>query len=473
MKKSWFILILFFLILAINSNIVLADEKDDKIRQLESQIEQYNQEIVKKQSEAQSLSNQISIFELQVKQTQAEIDATNLSIKQLTSAINQKEKNISEKEKEIEDKNVLLARYLRQVQRSDQGSLLEFLLKNRRFSDFFNDLNSISNIQNQIHDTLLKIKDLKEKLVKEKDDLESDKAEQEQLKHIQNKQKTALEAAKKGKQKLLDQTKGQEKTYQQLIAKTRADIEAIKNGINLGITHLDTAENYANGHSEELLGEAIKNFDRSKLFIVSKVGRTKLKHDDLIKSCKESLQRIGTTYLDLFLIHAPSLEIPIEESMKAMNELYDEGLIKNIGVSNFSVGRMIDAQKYSRAKIVANQLHLNLKYRETELKGLIKHCQENDVMFIAWRPVQKGTILDGNIKIMEEMCKKYDKTPSQIAINWLISQDNIVTLSKTRSLAHLQENLGAIGWEMAKDDIERLRVEFPDQQSVSDVVPLV
>jgi len=229
MKKSWFILILFFLILAINSNIVLADEKDDKIRQLESQIEQYNQEIVKKQSEAQSLSNQISIFELQVKQTQAEIDATNLSIKQLTSAINQKEKNISEKEKEIEDKNVLLARYLRQVQRSDQGSLLEFLLKNRRFSDFFNDLNSISNIQNQIHDTLLKIKDLKEKLVKEKDDLESDKAEQEQLKHIQNKQKTALEAAKKGKQKLLDQTKGQEKTYQQLIAKTRADIEAIKN----------------------------------------------------------------------------------------------------------------------------------------------------------------------------------------------------------------------------------------------------
>jgi len=229
MKKSWFILILFFLILAINSNIVFADEKDDKIRQLESQIEQYNQEIVKKQSEAQSLSNQISIFELQVKQTQAEIDATNLSIKQLTSAINQKEKNISEKEKEIEDKNVLLARYLRQVQRSDQGSLLEFLLKNRRFSDFFNDLNSISNIQNQIHDTLLKIKDLKEKLVKEKDDLESDKAEQEQLKHIQNKQKTALEAAKKGKQKLLDQTKGQEKTYQQLIAKTRADIEAIKN----------------------------------------------------------------------------------------------------------------------------------------------------------------------------------------------------------------------------------------------------
>ncbi|MBI2446292.1 MAG: lytic murein transglycosylase [Parcubacteria group bacterium] len=223
------IMALFVFLFGLSQVLAQTDDRDAKIRQLESLIEQYNQEIAKKQTEAQNLANQISIFELQVKQAQAEIDATNLSIKQLISAINQKEKNIFQKEKEIGDQNVLLARYLKQVQRSDQGSLLEFLLKNRRFSDFFNDLNSISNIQNQIHDTLLKIKDLKEKLVKEKEDLEGDKAEQEQLKRIQNKQKIALESAKKDKQKLLDQTKGQEKIYQQLIAKTRADIEVIKN----------------------------------------------------------------------------------------------------------------------------------------------------------------------------------------------------------------------------------------------------
>lgn len=252
-----------------------------------------------------------------------------------------------------------------------------------------------------------------------------------------------------------------------------ADIEAIKYAIDSGVTHLDTAENYANGHSEEILGKAIKGYDRSKLFIASKVGRTKLKHDDLIKSSKESLQRIGTDYLDLFMIHAPSLEIPIEESMKAMNELYDEGLVKNIGVSNFSVERFVEAQKYSKAKIVANQLHLNLKYRETERKGLIKFCQENDVMFIAWRPIQKGTILDMNNSIIAEMCSKYSKTPSQIAINWLISQDNIVTLSKTRNKSHLDENLGALGWKMDDTDIEKLRNEFPDQQEISDAVPLV
>ena len=253
----------------------------------------------------------------------------------------------------------------------------------------------------------------------------------------------------------------------------QTDIEAIKYAIDSGITHIDTAENYANGHSEELVGKAIKGYDRNKLFIVSKVGRTKLKHDDLIKSVEESLQRIGTNYLDLFLIHAPSLEIPIEESMRAMNELYDEGLIKNIGVSNFTVERFIEAQKYSKTKIVANQLHLNLKYRETERKGLIKFCQENDIMFIAWRPVQKGLILDNNIQILNEMCKKYGKTPSQIAINWLISQKNIITLSKTRNKSHLDENLGAINWEMENTDIEKLRNEFPDQEEISDAVPLV
>ena len=205
------------------------DDRDVKIRQLEGLIEQYNQEITKKQSEAQNLENQISIFELRIKQSQAEIDATNLTIRQLILAISQKEKSILGKEKEIVNQNILLSRYLRQVQRSEGGSLLEFLLKNEKFSDFFNDLNSISNIQNQIHDALSKIKDLKEKLVKEKEDLEDDKAEQEQLRRIQNKQKIALETAKKDKQKLLDQTKGQERLYQQLIAKTQADIETIKN----------------------------------------------------------------------------------------------------------------------------------------------------------------------------------------------------------------------------------------------------
>ena len=101
---------------------------------------------------------------------------------------------------------------------------------------------------------------------------------------------------------------------------------------------------------------------------------------------------------------------------------------------------------------------------------MLKHCQENDVMLVAWRPLQKGILPES--ALLEELAKKYDKTPVQIAINWLISQDNVVTLSKTSNLDHLEENLGAFGWSMEAEDVELVRREFPDQQMVSDAVPL-
>lgn len=227
------------------------NDREAKIKQLESQIEQYSQEIQKKQSEAQSLANQISIFDLQIKQAQAEIDATNLVISQLAAAINGKEINIRQKEKEIKEQNEILAEYLRQAARNDAGSLLEFLLKNEKFSDFYNDLNYLSNIQEKIQNTLTIIRGLKEKLISEKEDLESDKNEQEQLKRIQSRQKATLLSSKKEKQKLLDQTRGQEKTYQQLIIKARFDIETIKNQpYNLAMGFKMTFE--------EALGHALK-----------------------------------------------------------------------------------------------------------------------------------------------------------------------------------------------------------------------
>jgi len=94
-------------------------------------------------------------------------------------------------------------------------------------------------------------------------------------------------------------------------------------------------------------------------------------------------------------------------------------------------------------------------------------------MFVAWRPVQKGLLTErGHSPVLDEMCEKYHKTPAQIAINWLISQENVVTLSKMSTPQHLEENLGALGWKMEIEDIERLRNEFPNQQDVSDAVPL-
>lgn len=218
-----------FLVFVFLPSPIKAQSIDERIRTLENQIEVYNREIQKKQNEVQSLSGQIAIFDFQVKQAQLQIDATTLAIRQLAGEIRQKEKDIAKRQAEINRQNILLGQYLREAAFGDSISLLEFILKNRRFSDFFSDLNYNSNIQAGIQNTLTTIKNLKAKLIDEKNDLEDIKIEQEQLKLVQKRQKASLEVSRREKQKLLVETKGQEKLFQQLVEKARADIAAIKN----------------------------------------------------------------------------------------------------------------------------------------------------------------------------------------------------------------------------------------------------
>lgn len=251
-----------------------------------------------------------------------------------------------------------------------------------------------------------------------------------------------------------------------------ADIKAICAAIDLGVTHIDTAESYAAGYSEILLGEAIKAYDRSKLFLVSKVRADNMDYDDVLASCRQSLSRLGTSYLDLYLLHRYNPNFDLKQTIAALDKLVSEGLIKNIGVANFGVGHLREAQSYTKNKIVCDQVHYNLEFREPEVSGLLDYCQKNDIFLIAWRPVGKGSLMAGIPQILQQICDKYKKTPAQVAINWLVSQSNVLTLSKTRSTDHLKENLGALNWELSNEDIEKLRLEYPKQKTISDVVPL-
>ncbi len=244
------------------------------------------------------------------------------------------------------------------------------------------------------------------------------------------------------------------------------DISAIKTAIKLGITHIDTAEAYAHGHTEELVGKAINDFNRKSLFITSKVSPEHLTYEDLVASAKGSLQRLHTDYIDLYLIHAPSPDIPIQETMKAMDSLVEQKLVRCMGVSNFTVEQIKEAQKYTKNKIVANQIEYNLLVRNEgrvtnnmESK-IIPYCQENDILIIAWRPLAKGELAKPGFKILDELARKYNKTQSQIAIKWLISKKGIVTITKSTKVEHLKENLGAIGWKLTQEDIDRLNNEF-------------
>ena len=248
----------------------------------------------------------------------------------------------------------------------------------------------------------------------------------------------------------------------------KADINAIQTAIDLGVTHIDSSELYAQGCAEELTGVAIKKYDREKLFICTKVSPLNLHYDDLIGAAKGSLKRFQIDYLDLYLMHFPNKNISLEETMPALDRLVDDGLIRYFGGSNFTVEQIKEAQSYAKHKFVANQYHYNLIVREPEKNGLLEYCQKNDIILIAWRPVQDTLSLQKGVEMLDKMCEKYSKTPIKICINWLISQPNVVTLAKSRNVEHLKENLGAIGWQMDKVDIEILRKEFPNQREIGD-----
>jgi len=240
------------------------------------------------------------------------------------------------------------------------------------------------------------------------------------------------------------------------------DIELIQKAIEMGITHIDTAELYGVGHCEEVVGEAIKKFDREKVFITTKVGNTHLAYDNVIAAMDASLKRLQTSYVDLYLIHSSSSEIPLSETMKAMDKLVEDGKAKFIGVSNFSVEQLKEAQKYSKNKIVANQIEYNLITRNNGENNInveseiIPYCQKNGIIVIAYRPLAKGKIVDSLNVLLQELAEKYSKTKSQIALNWLILKNNVITIPGSKSHEQLEENLGAIGWNLSNEDMKRL-----------------
>lgn len=248
------------------------------------------------------------------------------------------------------------------------------------------------------------------------------------------------------------------------------DIAVIRRALDAGLTHIDTAEMYAGGHAEELVGEAIRGVERSRLFLTGKVWKSHLGGDGPLRAAEASLRRLGVDAFDLYLVHQVNPEIPLKETIRAMNRLQREGLARNIGVSNFSLERLKQAQALSEVPIVANQLHYNLQVREIELSGLLDFCQETGVMVIAWRPLRG---VDCSVPLLTELAARYGHTPRQLALNWLISQPGVVTIVKASDPLHLAENVGAVDWRMVEEDVERLRREYPDRRAVSEAVPLI
>ena len=242
--------------------------------------------------------------------------------------------------------------------------------------------------------------------------------------------------------------------------KDEENIKAMRYALANWITHLDTAELYGWGYGEELLGKAIEWYDREKLQIASKVKWSNCSYKAIKKACEKSLERMWLDYIDLYYIHWRDKQFDLKDCMKALDELVEEGKIKNIWVSNFSTESLKEAQSYTNNKIVANQVHYNFLFRECRIQqwdqALLDYCQENDVMLVAYRPLELGKLSNFWSHLTIDLGVHYDKSQAQIAINYLTSQKNVVTIFTSWDSKHIEENLGWIWWELSDDDWKRL-----------------
>lgn len=230
------------------------------------------------------------------------------------------------------------------------------------------------------------------------------------------------------------------------------EIAAIRYSVKKGQNHIDTAELYGSGHSEEIVGQAIKVVERKKLFIASKIWSNNAQKENIPKATEAMLKRLGTDYLDLLYIHACWDEHEIENYLGGLNDAQDKGLTKAIGVSNFNLRQLKKAVKVSKHKIIAIQNHYNLVHQNEVDKDMKAYCLENNIMIVAYTPLEG---LAWNLKV-KKIAKKYNKIPAQIAINWLISKDNVVTIPKAVDKKHIDENLGAMDFEIEKSDLVSL-----------------
>jgi diketogulonate reductase-like aldo/keto reductase len=240
--------------------------------------------------------------------------------------------------------------------------------------------------------------------------------------------------------------------------------EPLRRGIELGATLIDTAEMYK---TEDAVGEAIKD-RRDKVFLATKVLGSNLRHDAVLKAAENSLRLLDDDVIDLYQIHWSNHSVPIAETMGAMEELVDRGMVRYIGVSNFSVAEMKEAQQaMTKNPLVSNQVLYNLKHREIE-RDLIPYCADNNITVIAYTPLADGS-LSGRSRLLpgkrgsalEQVAEEAGKTPAQVALNWCLFRPNVIVIPKTNSVERTVQNCEASGWSLTADQIATLDAAFP------------
>jgi diketogulonate reductase-like aldo/keto reductase len=233
-------------------------------------------------------------------------------------------------------------------------------------------------------------------------------------------------------------------------------LAALRYALEIGYTHFDTAEMYGGGHSEELVGQAVRasGRQREELFIASKVTPSHLSYDDVLKACENSLRRLQMDYIDLYLIHWPQTGMKLEDTFQALNQLVRDGKIKHLGVSNFNLNLLKQSQSRAETPIITNQVPYSISERSYVRNGVLEYCQQKDIFLTAYEPVDKGHLRSN--KTLETIARAHHATIFQIALAWLVDQPRVITIPMSYDPQHIRENFESADIELTPAEFKAL-----------------
>ncbi len=243
-------------------------------------------------------------------------------------------------------------------------------------------------------------------------------------------------------------------------AKSRtSEVDALRTGIELGMTLIDTAEMYADGGAEEVVGEAIKG-QRDRVFVVSKFYPQNATPEKMCAACERSLKRLGTDRIDLYLLHWRG-SVALVRTLEGLGRLLTDGKVLHAGVSNFDVEDLEElARLEGFGRIVANQVLYNLERRGAEY-DLLPWMRKRHRPTLAYSPIEEGLLTNARHLALGEIAKRHDATASQIALAWVIREDGVIAIPKSSNAAHVRENRGALDLTLTKRDLDELDEAFP------------
>ena len=260
-------------------------------------------------------------------------------------------------------------------------------------------------------------------------------------------------------------------------------LDAFQKALGVGINFIDTAEIYGGGKSEELIGEAIRDH-HDEVVIASKVWPLNLSYGRLLRAVDHSLRRLGVDVIDLCQLHWPNPIVPIATTMRAMKKLLQHGKIRCVGVSNFGLKKMKAAQEASAPlELASNQVKYNLLERSVEAE-LLPYAESERISIIAYSPLGKGlltgkykagsypssfvqrtnakfstrnlTRLEGVNHVLSELGTAHGKTPSQVALNWLIGKEQVIAIPGVKRAENVLDDAGAVDWRLSVDEVLKL-----------------